>query len=106
MRVKRDMTDMVMPAEIRQPIRVSGSGDNVITLVEELSDETRADVSGSAGNKNSHGSHRTEIPAAIESKSNYRRLPRTNTPAVIAAMAASAARSASFAVRGLVLVRN
>ena len=35
MRVQRNAVDVVMPAEIGQPRRISGGGDDVVALVEQ-----------------------------------------------------------------------
>ena len=106
MRVHRDSGDLGMPAEVGQPVGVSGGDDDVVALVEQRTYQSRADIAGCAGNQDSRGSHVKEVPEPTESKSTHRLLPRTNTPAVMAAVAASTARSASLAPRGLVLVRN
>jgi len=105
-RVQRDSGDFVTPAEVGQPVGVSAGGDDVVAYVEQGTDKPRADIAGGAGNQDSHGTHRTEVPDPIRSESctsppaarEYRR----GDPAT----AASTARSASFAVRGLVPLGN
>ena len=58
-----------MPAEVGKPVGVSRGGDDVVALIEQRTDEPRADITGGAGNQDSHGSHRTEVPELITSES-------------------------------------
>jgi hypothetical protein len=66
-----------------------------VALIEQGGDEPRTNIAGGAGDQDSHGRHRTEVPALTESKSTYRLAPCTNT-----------GHSAIYAVRGLVPIRN
>src|SRR5690606_19723353 len=55
--VQCDAVDPVSPAESLQADRVSGCGDDLVSLVQEGTDQPRADVAGGAGHQDPHVFH-------------------------------------------------
>ena len=59
--------DVVDPPETPEPLGVAGSGKHVMTGREELRNQSRPDITGRAGHKNSHTPN-VDIPGALQTR--------------------------------------